>query len=92
MAFHTQQPLQQFPAYGYCDSYFVENHDDEDGIYARAAAERERTRHAAKLKQETLAIELSQVTAEEYQVDVLKHMEHMEVCYLGICIVCVGLT
>jgi len=77
MAFHPQQPLQQIPAYGYCDSYFVENHD-EDGIYARAAMERERAQDAARIKQKALAIELSQVTAEEYQVDVLKHMERME--------------
>jgi len=78
MAFHPQQPLQQIPAYGYCDSFFVENHD-EDGIYARAAMERERAQDAARIKQKALAIELSQVTAEEYQVDVLKHMERMEV-------------
>lgn len=75
MAFLPQQP---FPTYGYCDSYFVENHDDDGGIYARAAAERERSRGVAKLRQKGLAEELSRATAEEYQEDILDHMEHME--------------
>lgn len=81
MAFHPQpmfQP-QPFPAYGYCDSYFVENHDDDDGVFARAAADRERQRQIAKVTQKALAEELSQVTAEEYQDDILNHMENMEV-------------
>ena len=80
MAFQPQplfQP-QSFPAYGYCDSYFVENHDDDDGIFARAAADRERQRQMAKVTQKALAEELSQATAEEYQDDILSHMEHME--------------
>lgn len=75
---HPQQP-QPFQAYGYCESYFVENHDDDDGMFARAAAERERARGAAKLRQKAFAEELSRATAEEYQEDILDHMEHMEV-------------
>lgn len=86
MAFQPQpQPLfqpQPFPAYGYCDSYFVGNHDDDDGTFARAAAERERQRQMAKMTQRALADELSQVTADEYQEDVLSHMERMEVSEL----------
>ncbi|KAI6952582.1 hypothetical protein KC329_g19189, partial [Hortaea werneckii] len=73
-----QQPPQPFPAYGYCDSYFVESHENDDGIFARAAIERERARGVAKLRQKALAEELSRATAEEYQEDVLDHMEYME--------------
>ncbi|KAK8195967.1 hypothetical protein M8818_007118 [Zalaria obscura] len=72
---HQQNP---FPAYGYCDSYFVENHDDDNGIYAQAAAERERQRNIAKVQQKALGDELSQLTADEYQEDILDHMEYME--------------
>jgi len=81
MAFqqYPQQHPQPFATFGYCDSYFVENHEDDDGIYVRAAAERERARGVAKLRQKALAEELSRTTAEEYQEDVLDHMEHMEV-------------
>ena len=75
-AFPAQPPFQ---AYGYCDSYFVENHDDDEGVYARAAAERERQRGVAKLRQKGLAEELSRATSDEYQEDILDHMEHMEV-------------
>lgn len=67
-----------FPAFGYCDSYFVDNHEDDDGVFARAAAERERARNVAKLRQKALGEELSRATAEEYQEDVLDHMEYME--------------
>lgn len=65
--------------YGYCDSYFVETQDDTDGMYARAAADRERARAMAKVEQRHLAQELSQMTSDEYLEDVLDHMEHMEV-------------
>lgn len=77
----TSQPLaapRTFPAFGYCDSYFVESHDDDNGVYARAALERERARNVAKLRQKALAQELSRLTADEYQEDVLDHMEYME--------------
>ena len=72
---HPQEP---FPSYGFCNSYFVETHDDDEGIYARAAAERQRHRDAGKLRQKALAEELSRATAEEYQEDILDHMERME--------------
>ncbi|KAK3720186.1 hypothetical protein LTR37_004010 [Vermiconidia calcicola] len=80
MAFQQQpfQPQPTFPTFGYCDSYFVENHNDDDGLFARAAAERDRQRGIAKLRQKALADELSRSTADEYQEDVLDHMERME--------------
>ncbi|KAF2085181.1 hypothetical protein K490DRAFT_13515, partial [Saccharata proteae CBS 121410] len=62
--------------YGHCDSYFMET--DDDGIYAMRAEARERTRAIARMQQRALADELSRQTAEEYQEDVLDHMEHME--------------
>lgn len=68
----------QFTSYGYCDTYFVENHDDDNGVYARAAADRERTRAMAKVQQRHMAQELSQLTSDEYLEDVLNHMEYME--------------
>jgi hypothetical protein len=80
MAFRSAQ--RQYPAYGYCDTFFVEGNDE--GIYARAAAERESARQIGKMRQKALAEELSRATAEEYQEDVLDHMEHMEVC-IGRC-------
>lgn len=78
MAYQQGQHHQPFPAYGYCDSYFVESHDDDDGLFARAAAERERARGSAKLRQKAIAEDLSRQTAEEYQEDILDHMERME--------------
>ncbi|KAF2876968.1 G1/S-specific cyclin CLN2 [Massariosphaeria phaeospora] len=62
--------------YGQCDSYFVEAHDD--GIYAVRAEARERARAIARLQQRALAEELSRLTADEYQEDIMDHMEHME--------------
>lgn len=66
------------PSYGHCDSYFVESHDDGNGVYARAAAERERHQQASRVRQKAMAHDLSLATAEEYQEDILDHMEHME--------------
>jgi hypothetical protein len=72
-------PAKTIAPFGYCDSYFVESHDDdEDGVFARAAAERERSRNMARIRQKGLAEELSRKTAEEYQDDVLDHMERIE--------------
>lgn len=68
-----------FTQYGYCDSFFVDNHDDEDGIYAKASADREKARAIAKVHQRHMAQELSRMTSDEYLEDVLDHMEHMEV-------------
>ena len=76
------QPTQQgYPAYGYCDSYFVDDHADDDGSFARAAAERDHARQLSKLRQKALAEELSRATGDEYQEDILDHMEHMEVIF-----------
>ncbi|KAK4980944.1 hypothetical protein LTR66_010278 [Elasticomyces elasticus] len=61
---------------GCCPSFFVEG--EEDGFFARAAMQRERDRHVAKIHQGALAEELSRQTAEEYQDDILDHMEHVE--------------
>ena len=72
MAF--QQPQAR---YGNCDSYFVESQDD--GVYAAKAEARERARAIARMQQRAIAEELSRLTADEYQEDVLAHMEYMEV-------------
>ncbi|EKG09792.1 Cyclin [Macrophomina phaseolina MS6] len=61
--------------YGNCDSYFV---DEDEGLYAMRAEARERARAVARMQQRALADELSRMTAEEYQEDILDHMEHME--------------
>lgn len=71
MAF--QQPQAR---YGNCDSYFVESQDD--GVYAAKAEARERARAIARMQQRAIAEELSRLTADEYQEDVLAHMEYME--------------
>ncbi|KAF2103068.1 hypothetical protein NA57DRAFT_31494 [Rhizodiscina lignyota] len=66
---------QQYPRYGQCDSFFVES---EDGLAAIRAEERERSRVVSRMRQRSMAEELSRATAEEYQEDVLDHMERME--------------
>lgn len=71
MAYH-----QSSHRYGNCDSYFVE---EDEGLYTMRAEARERARAVARMQQRALADELSRMTAEEYQEDVLDHMEHMEV-------------
>ncbi|CAA9965545.1 G1/S-specific cyclin CLN2 [Pyrenophora teres f. maculata] len=63
--------------YGQCDSYFVESNDD--GIYAMRAEARERHRAVSKMQQRAIADELSKLTADEYQEDIMQHMMHMEV-------------
>jgi hypothetical protein len=74
MAYHQQQ--QQQSRYGNCDSYFVESHDD--GVYAMRAEARERHRAVSKMQQRAIAEELSRLTADEYQEDIMQHMMHME--------------
>ncbi|KAF2747491.1 hypothetical protein M011DRAFT_45362 [Sporormia fimetaria CBS 119925] len=61
--------------YGHCDSFFVES---EDGRYSSHPEVRERFRHNQRVQQRKLAEDLSQLTADEYQDDILIHMEHME--------------
>lgn len=75
MAFGQPAPI----SYGYCDSFFVENPEDDHGVYSRAAAERERSRTVNKIRQKDLARLISDTTSDEYMEDVLDHMEHMEV-------------
>jgi hypothetical protein len=84
MAYRSHPQFNMLPrkpeqSYGQCDSYFVENHEDDDGAYARVQAEKERARSIARLRQKALADDLSRATAAEYQDDVLAHMERMEV-------------
>ncbi|KAF1810360.1 hypothetical protein P152DRAFT_379143, partial [Eremomyces bilateralis CBS 781.70] len=59
-----------------CDSFFVES--DEDALYAAREQQRRRTRAIAEMQQRTMGQELSKLTAEEYQDDVLAHMVQME--------------
>jgi hypothetical protein len=75
MEYQHQQAYPQ--RFSQCDSYFVETEDD--GIYARRAEERERQRAIGRLRQRALGEELSTIMAEEYQEDILDHMEQMEV-------------
>ncbi|KAI9825838.1 MAG: hypothetical protein M1832_000778 [Thelocarpon impressellum] len=58
-----------------CDSYFVES---DGGFLPTQLDARERARHLARERQLVIAEELSTVTSEAYQADVLRHMEHME--------------
>ena len=74
MEYHQQAQ----PRYGHCESYFVESHDD--GIYAIRAEARERQRAIGRMQQRAIAEELSRLTADEYQEDIMQHMIHMEVC------------
>jgi len=69
--------------YGNCDTYFVESHDD--GIYAIRAEARERARAIARMQQRALAEELSRLTSDEYQEDIMDHLEYMEVSKLNSC-------
>ncbi|KAI9797068.1 MAG: hypothetical protein M1833_005673 [Piccolia ochrophora] len=59
-----------------CDSYFVE--DQNDGIFAARMEGRERARVLARERQLAIAQELSTIACQEYQADILHHMEHME--------------
>jgi hypothetical protein len=76
-----QQPVQlavpQQPFPQPCESYFVESQDDEWFTSRRDA--RERAKQFARERQLLIAEDLSRLTCDEYQSDVLKHMEHMEV-------------
>ncbi|KAI9682014.1 MAG: hypothetical protein M1817_000068 [Caeruleum heppii] len=59
-----------------CDTYFVESQDD--GMFAARAEARNRDRAIARERQLVLAEELSRLACDEYQDDVLSHMERME--------------
>ncbi|KAL9082201.1 MAG: hypothetical protein Q9159_006622 [Coniocarpon cinnabarinum] len=64
--------------YGRCSSFFVESEKSWDGLYAQRQEQRQKHRSAARQKQRELAMELSNITADEYQDDILDHMESME--------------
>jgi hypothetical protein len=69
MEFHPHAP--RYPA---CDSYFVESHDCDfrkDSQDHANAVTRDR--------QLAMAEELSRLASEEYQEDILSHMEQMDV-------------
>ena len=68
-------PMQQ-PRFGHCDSFFIQNDDD---MYSVAERNRERARAVAKVAHRQLGQKLSELTALEYQEDILDHMEFMEV-------------
>ncbi|KAI9834367.1 MAG: hypothetical protein M1819_002978 [Sarea resinae] len=59
-------------SYPQCDSYFVESYDN--GVFVA----RERAKIYNRERQLSMAEDLSRLTSEEYQADVLEHMERME--------------
>lgn len=62
-----------------CDSFFVESAESErDGIYAARKSRQEKARIDAETQME-IADEMSRMVSEEYQEDILDHMEVMEV-------------
>lgn len=63
--------------HGPCDSSFTESEDND--IYAQRAHAREQARFIASQRQRTIAEDLSNGLAAEYQEDILDHMEQMEV-------------
>lgn len=67
--------MQQHQRYAPCDSFFVQN--DED-VFSISERNRERTRAVAKVAHRQLGHKLSELTALEYQDDILDHMEFME--------------
>ena len=73
MAFNPQSQTR----YGHCDSYFVVSDDEDYNLVAER--KREQTRAIARAHQRQLGFELSKITADEYQEDILDHMEFMEV-------------
>jgi hypothetical protein len=74
MAYFPQPTQFRYPQ---CDSYWVESEDE--GLYAMRAEARERHRAIARMQQRAIGEELSRLTADEYQEDVIEHMMHMEV-------------
>ncbi|KAF2755119.1 hypothetical protein EJ05DRAFT_123004 [Pseudovirgaria hyperparasitica] len=65
----------QHSRYGQCDSFFYE---EEDSFHAIQAQKREQARQVARQHQRIMGMQLSQTTADEYQDDILAHMEKME--------------
>jgi hypothetical protein len=73
-------PVRQRPT---CDSYFVEDMDQDDGVFVAQRSKREIAQMHAETQMD-IAEELTRNVAEEYQEDILDHMEYMEVSYLVI--------
>ena len=63
-----------------CDSYFIESHTDYDQQYREELREREK--YFKRQRQLHIAENLSELASVEYREDILRHMEHMEVCPL----------
>lgn len=60
-----------------CDSYFVESHEDREKRFRDEVRARER--FAKRQTQLAIAEELSQLASQEYESEILHHMEAMEV-------------
>ncbi|CCX31402.1 Similar to G1/S-specific cyclin CCN1; acc. no. Q59YH3 [Pyronema omphalodes CBS 100304] len=67
-------PRQTLPT---CDSYFVEMDQDDDGVFVAQRSRQEIARMHADTQMD-LAEDLSRAVSEEYQEDILDHMENME--------------
>lgn len=68
-------PVQRYPV---CDSYFVEEVDANAGVYVQARAQLERTKAYNRTRQRGIARDMSVVAANDYELDILQHMERME--------------
>jgi hypothetical protein len=66
--------------YGTCDTFFIQTDDD---AFTIADRNRERARAIARIQHRELGSKLSQLVADEYQDDILDHMEFMEVRILN---------
>jgi hypothetical protein len=69
-------PQHAQPRYNTCDTFFIQSDDD---VFSIAERNRERARAIARIQHRELGTKLSQLVAEEYQDDILDHMEFMEV-------------
>jgi hypothetical protein len=66
--------------YDQCESYFVEAPMEEQRTPQPKPQSRAERKLYCRERQYQLADELSRLTSEEYQDDILDHMEQMEVC------------
>ncbi|MCJ1365029.1 hypothetical protein MMC16_004148 [Acarospora aff. strigata] len=73
--------IQPLNTYQTCDSYFVE--PERYDVVAARAEEKERAKFIARERQIAIGEELSYLAKEEYQDDILSHMEQMEVKHPG---------
>ena len=71
------------PHHGYCDSYFVESHEDQEK--RRREEIRECERQHKTNTQINLAQHLSDLASREYRDDHLREMEKMEVGVSPLC-------